>query len=120
MFYDRYVGLCDKKNVSPSKAAIDCGFNKGSVSVWKKKFENGEDVKPTPDILMKIANYFDVSIDYLLGNEEKELPPDDSDEILMFALYGGDNKDITPGMLEDVRKFAQFIRDKEKEKGGGK
>ena len=34
----------------------------------------------------------------------------------MFALYGGDNADITPGMLEDVRNFAQYIREKNKGK----
>ncbi len=38
-----------------------------------------------------------------------------NDEALMFALYGEDNKDITPDILEDVRKFAQFIREKKKE-----
>lgn len=120
MFYARYIDLCKNKNVSPSKAAMDCGFNKGSVSVWKKKYEKGEDIKPSPDILIKIAEYFNVSVDYLLGNKEKETPAANSDETLMFALYGGDNKDITPGMLEDVRKFAQFIREKEKEKEDGK
>ena len=38
-----------------------------------------------------------------------------NDEALMFALYGDDNKDITPDILDDVRKFAQFIREKKKE-----
>ncbi len=38
-----------------------------------------------------------------------------TDEALMFALWGGDTSDITPEMLEDVRKFAQFIREKKKE-----
>jgi transcriptional regulator with XRE-family HTH domain len=38
-----------------------------------------------------------------------------NDEALMFALYGEDDKDITPDILEDVRKFAQFIRQKKKE-----
>lgn len=38
-----------------------------------------------------------------------------SNETLMFALWGGDTEDITPEMLDDVRKFAQFIREKKKE-----
>ena len=38
-----------------------------------------------------------------------------NDEALMFALWGGDTTDITPEMLADVRKFAQFIREKKKD-----
>lgn len=68
--------------------------------------------KPRQDILIKIASFFDISVDYLLGNDDKKTMPDNSDETLMFALYGDDNKDITPEMLEDVRNFAKFIREK--------
>lgn len=73
MFYARYVELCANKNVSPSKVALECSFNKGSVSVWKKKYEKGEDVKPTPEILVKIAEYFNVSVGYLLGVEDNSV-----------------------------------------------
>lgn len=38
-----------------------------------------------------------------------------NNETLMFALWGGDTDDITPEMLDDVRKFAQFIREKKKD-----
>ena len=119
MFYERYISLCDNKKVAPSKVAIECGFNKGSVSVWKKKYQEGEDVKPSSEILIKLADYFDVSTDFLLGKnnsilEEQKNPATDSDEMLMFALYGGDNADITPSMLEDVRNFAKYIREKNK------
>lgn len=111
MFYERYLGLCKKKNVSPSKAAVECRFNKGSVSVWKKKYENGEDVKPTLEILMKISNYFDVSVDYLLGKEPTARPHTvDKDTALKYALFGNNSDDITPQMLNDVRRFADFIR----------
>ena len=46
-------------------------------------------------------------------NTESSL--DITNEALMFALWGGDTADITPEMLEDVRRFAQFIREKKKE-----
>ena len=107
MFYDKLKELCNKKGVKPSRVAIECGFSKGTVSHWKN-----DGTIPQRDILLKIANYFDVSVDHLLGNDEKEPIQDNSDETLMFALYGGDTKDITPEMLEDVRNFAKFIREK--------
>lgn len=37
-----------------------------------------------------------------------------NDEALLFALYGGDSEDITPDMLEDVRNYANYIRERRK------
>ena len=108
MFFDKYTELCKRKGKTPTGVAIELNVSRATVNYWK----NGN--VPKQDTLIKIANYFGVSVDYLLGNETKEAPAADSDEILMFALYGGDNKDITPGMLEDVRNFAQYIREKRK------
>ena len=67
MFYDKYCELCKQKGISPSAAAIEMGINKGTVSIWKSK-----GTTPQTAILSKIADYFGVSVDYLLGNEEKE------------------------------------------------
>lgn len=64
MFYDKYYELCKQKGVSPSAAAIEMGINKGTVSIWKSK-----GTTPQTVILGKIADYFGVSVDYLLGNE---------------------------------------------------
>ena len=69
-FYDKYVKLCKDENVSPSKAALDMGINKGTVSVWKSKKEKGEEVEPSSPIVNKIADHFHVSTDYLLGKTE--------------------------------------------------
>lgn len=38
------------------------------------RYEKGV-IFPSPDVLKKMANYFNVSIDYLLGNEGKSTPP---------------------------------------------
>ena len=46
---------------------------------------------------------------------KSDISADINNEALMFALWGGDTKDITPEMLDDVRRFAQFIREKKKE-----
>lgn len=64
MFFDRYCELCKQKGISPSRAAIEMGINKGTVSVWKNK-----GTSPQAAQLQKIADYFNVSTDYLLGVE---------------------------------------------------
>ena len=110
MFFDKYSDLCKKKGKTPTGVAIELNVSRATVNYWK----NGN--VPKQDTLIKIANYFNVSVDYLLGNEKQKNPATDSDEMLMFALYGGDNADITTGMLEDVRNFAQYIREKNKGK----
>lgn len=72
MFYDRYVFLCQLSGKSPSRVAIEAGINKGSASVWKKKYEMGEFILPSSESLLALSKYFNVSIDYLLGNDDKK------------------------------------------------
>lgn len=83
MFYDIYSKLCKNKGLSPSKVALEMGINKGTVSVWKNK-----GTTPQRDILQKIADYFNISIDELLGNEKKPILKDED------GLTKKDKKDI--------------------------
>lgn len=109
-FYKTYISLCAKNKKSASGVAEEIGLSRASANGWR----NG--AMPSEVNLQKIANYFGVTVEYLKGEAEpKESPAANSDEALMFALYGGDTEDITPEMLNDVRKFAQFIREKKKD-----
>lgn len=56
--------LVKKNNLSHNKVAVDCGLQSNSFSYWK----NGK-AKPSLDAVIKIADYFGVSIDYLVGRE---------------------------------------------------
>lgn len=38
MFYDKFIALCERDGVSPSKVMTDNGFNKATVSMWKRKY----------------------------------------------------------------------------------
>ena len=66
MFYDKYAALCREKNLTLSKAAEEIGLNKASVTNWKK---NG--YTPRAEVLQRIADYFGVSVSFLLGSDEK-------------------------------------------------
>ena len=72
MFFDRYKELCQAEGLSLSAAAEKAGFNKGTVSVWKKKYEEQKDVRPEPDIIEKICIFFKCDESWLLGIEKKE------------------------------------------------
>ena len=67
--------------------AKELGIPSGSVTAWK------QGATPRSATLHKLAQYFDVTVDYLLGKEESI-----SDEALKFALFGGDGP-ITDEML---------------------
>lgn len=98
MFYERFLTLCKEKKVAPSAAATQAGFNKGTVSVWKKKFTEGFDVRPEKDVVEKICSFFNCSEAWLLGIEEYEKTPipDDGNErnyedsVLMDAFKRAD------------------------------
>ena len=75
MFYDILKELCEKRNVSPSKAATECGISRSTVTWWKQHKTN-----PNSEQVSKLADYFGVSTDYLLGNEQKEKPFGDEAE----------------------------------------
>ena len=82
MFYDVYQNLCKQIDKSPSGAAIEMGLNKSTVSVWKRK-----GVTPNGDTLQKVADYFNVSIDYLLEKEEEKTSPADLTEDEKLNIY---------------------------------
>lgn len=108
MFYDKFMELCNSKGVKPSKVAIDAGFNKGSVSVWKKKHENGEDVTPSIKILKLIADYFNVTPDYLLGKEEIDI------NSIRFAAYQ-ELETADEDLVEDVLSYIRFKKSQKKD-----
>ena len=69
MFFDIFYDLCKKKGISCKKAAEDIGLSNSITTKWKKT-----GATPGGDTLQRIAEYFGVSIDYLLGKEAKSTP----------------------------------------------
>ncbi len=66
MFIDNFLKLCSEKGVSSNKACIEIGVARTAVAKWK----NGS--IPSGENLQKIADYFNVSVDYLLGKEDNK------------------------------------------------
>lgn len=72
MFFDQFKQLCDSAGKSPSAVGKELGISSGAVSMWKTGAR-----RPRTDQLQKIADYFGVSIDYLLGIEKAATLSDD-------------------------------------------
>lgn len=69
MFYDKYCELCKRNGISPTKAAAEIGLGMGTPTAWKKR-----GTYPNPAQAKKVANYFNVSIDWLMDNEIEKQP----------------------------------------------
>lgn len=75
MFFDNFVRLCEQKGVKPSRALTEAGVPKSAYSYWRTESGAGNDAKPTNQNAVKLAQYFDVTVDYLLTGNQKENPP---------------------------------------------
>lgn len=70
-------------------------------------YETG-DRKPTIDTLMDIANYFNVTLDYLTGNETKRLEPLTEEERKMLKSYRELNKTHQEKVVERIETFIEI------------
>ena len=106
MFYDVLEKLSLSKGKSVFAVITELNITASTVSYWKKK-----GTTPKGDVLAKIADYFNVSTDYLLngGFENTKGPVTDDD--IKFALFGGD-VEVTDAMYEEVKNFAKFVKER--------
>lgn len=61
--FERIEELCNSRGISQGKLEKELGFSNGSISKWKNS-------TPNPDRLKKLADYFGVSVEYLMTGEE--------------------------------------------------
>ena len=68
MFWDRFYELCCSKNTKPNPVAKELGISSAVLTKWKNgiSYPNGE-------FLIKIAKYFNCSIDYLVGFTDHQI-----------------------------------------------
>lgn len=64
-FQERLRRLRERQRRKQYVVSELCGLNRGSI----RRYERGE-MEPSAKALKAIADYFDVSIDYLLGRTE--------------------------------------------------
>lgn len=78
MFYDKFVQICNERGITPSRAAIEAGLSKSTVTKWK----TSPNAKPTGAAIDKLCKYFGITVAELLGEDQKEKPLINGDEEL--------------------------------------
>jgi len=66
MLVERIKRLCNENGLNIKKLEENVKLSNGQISKWKTQ-------APRADMIIKIANYFNVSIEYLLTGKENNL-----------------------------------------------
>jgi transcriptional regulator with XRE-family HTH domain len=82
------------------------GVTKNIFTDWKA----GRNTSYTKH-LPKIAEFFGVSVDYLLGKENPT-----SENNFSYALYNELAHDLSPDQIQQLKQFADFLRNGQKQK----
>ena len=105
MFYERVLFELSQKNLTKSKMLSDIGLSHNLFNKWKDP-----NCLPNGATLSKIASYFDVSIDYLLGRTDDPSPkPITIPDILKnvpIAFHRGEFEGLTQDEIDSLAKIA--------------
>lgn len=65
--YEIFSKLLQKRNVTPYKVSKETGVSQSTLSDWKRGIST-----PKTENMKKIADYFGVTVEYLLNGEKNE------------------------------------------------
>lgn len=91
----RIKSLCDEKKLTFAELERLTGISNGQIRRW-------ENSSPKVDNVQKVADYFNVSLDYLLGRA-------DNHEIQTVAAHH-DGEEWSEEELEEIERFKQFVK----------
>lgn len=109
-FVETLLKLLKEKNVTKNKMLCDLNLSKNSFVAWAKR-----GTIPSGETLAKIADYFNVSTDYLLGKtDEKNKPAEILDEraVRLNELMKG----LTPSEIDQLLDYVRFLSERNKDK----
>ena len=106
-FYERYAELCRDNNISPSSAAMAVGLNRSSVTRWKQK-----GTAPRQETVVKIANLFDVTVEYMMGLEDMKYRPHVTASDVKRFLFGPRASDK---MWKEIIKFVEKLKSEQED-----
>ncbi len=110
---NRIRQLRDEKNITQEELAKKLNLSsKGIVSMYEK-----DDRKPSLEVLIKLSDIFDCSIDYILCKSDIRNPQNIEQDILNEALIGMSRQEyekLTEEQKERIRKFIRFTIEEDK------
>lgn len=96
----KIIQLLKENNKKQMDLTNYLGISKNAVTNWKIG-DNKSYMKHLP----KIAEFFGVSVDYLLGKENANVEND-----FTYALYNELTHDLSEDNIHQLKQFADFLR----------
>lgn len=96
---ERIKTLCKEKGITVNKLEKTLGFGTGYVA----KLDNSI---PNTAKIQLIADYFGVSLDYLMTGEKPEIPGFEQEHLELIELYSKLNKEQKAAIINMLRAFA--------------
>lgn len=96
--WEIYERLRDDAKVSDYAVAKACGFGQSALTSWKKGRST-----PKADKMQKIAEYFGVSVDYLMGKDEPAPDPTLARLIADFQTLNDEQKKRALAYIRGLR-----------------
>lgn len=129
---NRIPELRKERGISMKQAAEQLGMPYTTYVNYEKGVR-----QPNSETLIDLANFYNTSIDYMLGKSNDRnrdapspIPPGQeskkapgaksgevSDEEIKFALFGGGP--VTDAQYEEVKQFVRFIKERDANAGKG-
>lgn len=112
MFYDNFVALCASVNKTPAYVGRELGIDKSTISCWKAR-----KTKPSDVNAQKIADYFGVTVEELMGESKGEsikkdpIPKDGAvspaKQKLLDSVDGMSDEQLEKllGLIEEAKKL---------------
>ena len=105
--YERIEELRKSIGLSQGKLEKELGFSNGSISKWKNS-------TPNPDRLQKLADYFGVSVEYLIKGETKDNETyylnDDARELAQFMFENPEYKVLFDASRKVKKEDIAFVK----------
>ena len=102
---ERIKSICKERKIAISKLEKECGFSNGYIGQLRKG--------TIPDDRLRIvAEYLELSVEYLMTGEEKEIPnPQLADDFtLLIELYDSSNVDGQKRIMEYAKMISKEFK----------
>lgn len=104
--------LREELNMTQQELADKLDGAKSTVAMYEKG-----DRKPSMEVLLKLSEIFDCSIDYILGKSNIRNPEKTDLDKLQIGLSAKDYSNISDEQLKQIEDFAKFVlKDNKKNK----
>lgn len=96
MIFEQIQRLCEERNITIARVERECGFANATIRKWSQS-------TPSAESLAKVADYFEVSIDALLGRTAYGLSPNAIQYAKKFDELPDDKKQLAMAYMGVVQ-----------------